>query len=80
MRGEERRGLRVIGVGESTGGSTLGEESVLQIDRGFSNQIVGTDQIVIHHSDPEIFRQRNLCSHLEVRSEERVDLVWDVHV
>lgn len=41
------------GVGETTGTTVLRDESVLQINCGFTNEVIGCETIPIHHCDGE---------------------------
>lgn len=52
---------RAIRLRQSTTGAETRQESVFQINDGFSNQIISTNDVIIHDANAQVFDDRD-CS------------------
>ena len=65
---------------QATHGSVLGEEAVLKIDSGYTNQVVGGEAVPVHHSDSEGVIKRQGGRQLKHPTKQRIEVVGDVVV
>ena len=57
--------LLAVGPGNSTRGPITRQNSLFQIDFRFANDIIPSDEVIIHDSDFEVFYNGNCGGHLK---------------
>ena len=57
--------VRAVGLWETTDGSKLRQKPILQINNCLTNLVIFTNQIIIHNSDTQILRNRDVSSQFE---------------